>query len=49
MYGDELDGEEDRNDGLNALVSSLIHSFIFSLCSTPTLLIYALFRIFNGS
>jgi len=20
MYGDELDGDEDRNDGLNALV-----------------------------
>jgi hypothetical protein len=35
MYGDELDGDEDRNDGLNALVS---HSFIFYLFNLKILL-----------
>jgi len=24
VYGDELEGDEDRNDGLNALVTSII-------------------------
>ncbi len=40
VYGDELDGDDDRNDGLNALVTSimLIHR-IFNglLASTKTL------------
>jgi hypothetical protein len=30
VYGDELDGDEDRNDGLNALVTS-VYNFLESL------------------
>jgi hypothetical protein len=28
MYGDELDGDEDRNDGLNALVNSILYNLL---------------------
>jgi hypothetical protein len=28
VYGDEIDGDEDKNDGLNALVRNQILSFI---------------------
>lgn len=41
MYGDEIDNDEDRNDGLNALVIYL--SFIFYI-----IVIYIIFRISNG-
>ena len=28
IYGDEIDGDEDRNDGLNALVKQKLYSLL---------------------
>lgn len=33
MYGDEMDGEEDRNDGLNALVGASQFQHFIMLCA----------------
>ena len=32
VYGDEIDGDEDKNDGLNALVRTL---YLISFCLEP--------------